>query len=221
VDLRRVECELKKRYDFGYNWKTKQNDLYDGITQFIYKINRFDDLIKKVEYETSRFSKDYGNQFDRNIFYNYVLNRWYNFWSARAVEFIFCSHQLVKTNKNPRDRYVDFSINGIDFDHKTSIFPRGFKHDLSYAMANKRELIEWLYLNQSQQRRKHMMNRLFLIVYDSKNYLHWKVKAELELLKEIIFRYLDSFAVSKLEVFTFEAGRVTYSDIIWAVGKIL
>ncbi len=200
MDLQRLERELKKRLPYPYSWGRKQNNNWDSLTNFIYKTYSFSKLLEKVEL------------LDEGI-KNYALNRWFNFWSAKGVEYVFASHENVRANTNQYDKLVDFSINNIDFDHKTSVFPRGFGRDVNYARENERELIEWLYKNQSSQGRQHFKNRLFVVLYD-KNNQHWKMKAEIGLLKQKIDDYVINFNENKLKKFDFNQGEV-YSDVIW------
>ncbi len=200
MDLASVEEELKKRLKYPYKWGRKQADLWDSDTNFIYQIYSFDILLKKTEH----FSQELKD---------YALNRWYNFWSARAAEYIFTSHANVIANKNSYDKLVDFTIDNIAFDHKTSIFPKGFNKSYDYARENEKELIKWLYDNQSQQGRKHLKNRLFIIMYD-KNNQHWKMKSEITELKKEIDFYVTNFLQSNLYELDFGEGKV-YSDILW------
>lgn len=200
MDLLRLEKELKKRHTHEYKWGRKQNNSWDNTTNFIYKTYSFDSLLEK----TKSLNIDLKD---------YALNRWYNFWSAMAVEYIFSSHDNVIPNKNKYDRLTDFKINNISFDHKTSIFPKGFNEDIDYALNNKKDLINWLYKNQSQQRRKHLENRLFIVVYNNNNE-HWKMKAEITMLKKSIDEYINRFNEKNLEVFDFGNGQVL-SDILW------
>ena len=200
MDLQRVERELKKRLLYQYRWGRKQSDSWDSDTNFIYQTYSFNALLKKIK-PLSQELKDYA------------LNRWYNFWSAMAVEYIFASHGNVIANKNSYDKLVDFTIDNIPFDHKTSIFPKGFNKSYKYAIENEKELIQWLYDNQSQEGRMHFKNRLFIILYD-KNKQHWKLKSEImELKKEIDF-YVTNFSKSNLYELNFGDGKV-YSDILW------
>jgi hypothetical protein len=201
MDLPRVERELKKRYPYPYRWGRKQSNDWDSLTNFIYTTYSLQSLLKKC------------TNFDQAL-RDYALNRWYNYWSAMAAEDIFASHQNVTANKNIYDKLVDFSIEGTPFDHKTSIFPRGFGYSYEYALANPKELIIWLYKNQSQQGRKHLKNRLFIILYDNQTMQHWKMKAEIMLLKNAINTYVESFHKERLERFDFGEGEVL-SDIIW------
>ena len=122
----------------------------------------------------------------------------------------------VTAHKNSKDKYTDFFISNIPFDHKTTVFPKGFNKSVPYAIEYKRELIEWLYANQSTQKRFHLKNRLFLIVLDYSNPKdNWKLKSEILWLQKIISTYLSTFDAQKLETFTFENG-IIKSDIIWA-----
>lgn len=208
-DLIKTEEELKKRLNYPYNWGRKQNDLLDNATNFIYRTALFDEVLQEID---NRFKKldDYKDYF------NYTLNRWYNFWSAQCVEQIFCSLPEVKPALDEKDKMIDFTINGVTFDHKTSVFPKNFPHKIEDAIKNTDELIRWLYKNQSQQKRKHLKNRLFIVLY-SKNGEHWKLKAEISWLKERIEKYMLGFNPDYLMKFEFEKGLISISDIIWAI----
>ncbi len=201
MDLERVERELTKRTSIPYKWGRKQTNIWDKKTNFIYKTYSVKRLMEIMDTLNSQEK-------------NYALNRWFNFWSAMAVEHIFCSHQIVKPNTNSYDRLIDFSINAIPFDHKTSIFPKGFGKSYTYAKNNKKELIEWLYENQSQENRKHLKNRLYIVLFDAKNYKHWELKAKISLLKIQIDNYIMNFNSKNLIHLTFNNETVV-SDIIW------
>jgi len=201
MDLPRVERELKKRLSYPYKWGRKQSNSWDQDTNFIYKTYSFETLLKR----TSKFDQPLKD---------YALNRWYNFWSAMAAEDIFASHNNVQANVNAYDKLVDFKIDGIPFDHKTSVFPKGFKETFQYAKEHKEILIKWLYENQSQQGRKHLENRLFIILYDVETSEHWKMKSETLLLKSAIDNYVENFSTDNLVQLNFGNGEVL-SDIIW------
>ena len=209
VDLLQIEKELKKRLIYPYKWGRKQNDEFDKLTNFVYRIPSFEEVLKETE---NRFRKDKEHQ---NIA-NYALNRWYNFWSAHAVEKIFCSLPNVKPALDEKDRLVDFAIDGVTFDHKTSIFPKIFPYPIEEAIKKTNELILWLYKNQSQQQRKHLKNRLFVVLYSSDGE-HWKLKAEISWLKERIEKYMFGFNPHYLLKFPLEKNQETISDVIWAI----
>mgnify|MGYP001612888549 FL=1 len=209
MNLQELENELKKRLKYPYIWGTRQNNYYNGLTNFIYQTKEFDILLQEIDVL-------FKGKPDYQAFFNYALNRWYNFWSAQAVEQIFCQCDGVVPAIDNKNRLVDFSINGINFDHKTSVFPKGYGFPLQHALSNKGSLIDWLYENQSQQQRHHLKNRLFIIVY-SNDGEHWKVKSEITLLSKIIKDYVKNFDKEKLLKFTLEENTTTLSDIIWLI----
>lgn len=200
MTLIQLESELKKRLNFPYNWGRKQSDDWDFRTKFIYQIRDFATLENQCR------------DFDEGL-RNYAFNRWLNFWSAKAVEYIFTSNYLVMKEENQFSKTVDFYISGIPFDHKSSVFPRQFGKSFDYAFNHKKELIEWLYNSQSQQGRKHHANRLFIIFFDAKND-HWKLKTELAFIKEKIKEYLSNFSRDNLVSLNLESHEIL-SDIIW------
>ncbi|MFD1094993.1 hypothetical protein [Salegentibacter chungangensis] len=202
MDLERLERELKKRLDYPYRWGRKQSDSWDRDTNFIYKTYSFRRLLERI------------NNLDPDV-RDYALNRWYNYWSAMGAEYIFSSQGRVTPNKNVYDKLVDFTIQRIPFDHKTSVFPRGFEQSIGYAINHKKELIEWLYNNQSQQGRKHLKNRMFIVLYDSSGQ-HWKMKSEIELIKQSIEGYMTKFSEENLIKIAVNS-EVILSDIIWII----
>lgn len=205
-----LESELKKRFDFPYKWGIKQNNLLDRKTNFIYKIFPFEELLSRIDAE-------FKAEQNYDLLQNYSLNRWYNFWSARAVENIFCTFDNVTAEKNRRNRLSDFEICKIKFDLKTTIFPKNYKNELSYALNNKNDLINWLYQNQSREQRKHYKNRLFIVFYDAEGE-HWKLKAEIRWIKNLITPYIKNFSVENLQKFFFK-GEEIYADIIWGIKQ--
>jgi len=208
-DLNKYEKELKKRLPYPYVWGRKQNDYYNGRTDFIYKIFNFDKLLEIID-------ENFLGREDYKDYFNYSINRWFNFWSAMAVEKIFCSFPSVTAEVNSWNKLVDFEIQGIKFDHKTSVFPRRYPKSIEFALDNHRDLINWLYENQSQQQRKHLKNRLFIVLYD-KNGSQWKLRAEIIFLRKLIEKYVNNFDEAKLLKFSFKNNEPTLSDIIWAI----
>jgi len=199
--LIQIEQELKKRLDYPYRWGKRQTDDWDKKTNFIYRTPLFNDLLLRID------------SFDPQL-KDYAMNRWYNFWSAQAVERIFAAHPNVTAHTNPYDKRVDFYIDHIPFDHKTSVFPKGFNRTFNEAVNDKRTLIEWLYRYQSQQGRKHLKNRLFIVLYDTKEGQHWRLKSHIRALKKVIDAYVSSFSKEKLVPLHLESERI-YSDCIW------
>lgn len=208
--LQQIETELKKRLAYPYVWGQKQNNVWDGHTNFIYRTDTWEELLPKMA-EVCK-----THDLDKHQVFQYTINRWYNFWSSVAVEKIFCQIEGVRKAENSKDKYIDFNFFGIDFDHKTSVFPKHFQKEIKFAQNNERELIDWLYKNQSSEKRHHNRNRLFIIVYNNGGE-HWKLKCELTLLKHEIENYAASFEPEQLHSLTFADGQKALSDIIWLV----
>lgn len=207
-ELENMEMELKKRCLYPYKWYRKQNDRWDRHSRFVYKIRSWEALIKNIADTVEK------EKLDKQQFFQYASIRWYNFWSAKAVERIFTENSKIQPVADVFDKEKDFYLFGIPFDHKTSVFPKQFQKSLEYAKAHKRELIEWLYENQSGQQRHHLKNRLFIVVHD-KNGEHWKLKAELSTIQEAIQEYLSAFVPEQLNPMVFSDGQRALSDIIW------
>jgi hypothetical protein len=208
LDLIHIEQQLKHRWDYKYVWKRKQNNLWDSYTSYIYTTQNWADLIPKIAQTVAEHTLD-----KHELFY-YASNRWYNFWSATAVEQLFTEIAGITPVENSKDREQDFYLKGTPFDHKTSVFPKGFGHDVDYAHANEMELITWLYEHQSSQQRFHLKNRLFVIVHD-KNGAHWKIKAALSLIARSIKNYMKSYHEDQLQKVIFADNKTAQSDIIW------
>lgn len=206
MDLDKLEIELKKRHPYSYQWKRKQNNLWDGYTNFIYKTDNWESLIHQIKEVHLR------ENLDKQEIFQYAANRWYNFHSAKAVEFIIEQMQNVIPAKE-KDREKDFYIQGIPFDHKTSVFPKNYPKSLDEAKSNKLDLIRWFYENQSIEKRYHLKNRLFLVVFEV-NREHWKLKAELKLIKTALKIYFDNFDPDRLHSINFGTEKAL-SDIIW------
>ena len=123
----------------------------------------------------------------------------------------------MKPNYNQYDKLVDFRINEIPFDHKTSVFPKAYPKTLEEALENKEELIRWFYKNQSQEGRKHFKNRIFLVLYNKENVNeHWKLKTEILYIKTIIEKYVSVYNSDNLVKLNLN-GEEVWSDIIWII----
>ncbi|AFM06000.1 hypothetical protein Fleli_3686 [Bernardetia litoralis DSM 6794] len=210
LHLERLQIQLKKCYPYIENWRRKQNDIWDKQTNFIYKVRHFQTL----ENHLKDSFKENPNFEEIRI---YALNRWYNFWSAQGIETIFCSYPNVKPHSDPYHQFIDFWIDEIPFDHKTSVFPKRYTQNIEFAKKNPIDLLRWLYENQSKQKRFHLRNRLFLILY-RKDGNHQRLKSEIEYIKPIIENYLKYFDfnnLKKLEFKTDKGIKTAYSDCIF------
>lgn len=212
LDLKYIEKQLGYRIAYPYHWGQRQNDFWDNRTNFIYKTATWDELQNLIKLTREAY------ELDHDKFFQYATNRWFNYWSARAIEQIFTEIDGVVPAINHKDRLVDFSIKGINFDHKTSVFPKGFNQTINYAQQHPKELLKWLYTHQSQQKRKHLKNRLFIVVYDPKHKAHWKLKADIFWLKSLIQQYMQTYRPEQLYHLQLTPHNApALADIIWAI----
>lgn len=209
LDLEHIELELKKRLQYPYKWLRKQNDLWDVATKFIYKTPDWDIFVQEM--------KDAWHQsnFDKSNFINYSMNRWYNFWSAQAVEQLFTDFPGVAPNPNPTKDHYDFRWLGERFDLKTSVFPKRYGENLAFAKAQPKHLIRWFYKNQSKEQRFHLKNRLFIVCHDI-NGEHYKLKAEIGMLQELVHGYMNGRTPADTFSLDLQQETETLADIIWA-----
>lgn len=200
-----IEEQLKRRVTEypRVRWGRKQSDDWDRRTRFIYHTFAWDDLRAQIV------------RLDRTLA-DYAVHRWFNFWSARAVEMAFCAQPGVQANRNAQDRLVDFRIHGIPFDHKTSVFPAQYDRTFEQARRDKRHLIRWLYDQQSAQGRYHLENRLFVLLY-AHDGEHWRLRARVSALAQLIAGYVAEFSPPHLVRLSFDDHQVL-SDVLWFVG---
>jgi len=209
VQIKNISIELNKRLVYPYKWGTKQTDALDKQTKFIYNTPLFNDLLQTID---SKFKEEV----DYERIKNYALNRWYNFYSAMAVETIFKANPKVKSAQNAKDKEVDFFIEDIPFDHKTTVFPKGLKMSFNDAINQPKNVAKWLYENQSRQGRFHLKNRLFVILY-AKNGNHWMLKAKLKKIDRAINQHLNNFKIDNLLQLNLGEKQAAYAAIIWVV----
>jgi hypothetical protein len=201
-----IEAELKKRTRYKQIWNRKQTNAYDHLTKFIYATKSFDDVLAEVK---TRFA----NHPDIKDIGNYAVNRWFNFWSAQALETMFAEHPRVKAH-TAKDRLCDFFIDGVPFDLKTTVFPQRATFDVKYAKQHPEKLALWFYEHQSAEQRQHYANRLFLVLHKESNpAISWTLKAELTWLQSLIKNYLDNFDAAKLMELQYKDHRFK-TDII-------
>ena len=207
ASLQQITTELQKRLEFPYIWYNIQNQDADQQTNFIYDTLYFDDVLLEIE-------KRFSGLLNSHTLYNYALNRWYNFWSSVAVEKLFTQYAEVKPHDIVQHHTIDFWLAGIPFDHKTSAFPQKYPEKQAFAEQNPRNMIEWLYKNQSQENRKHHENRLFLMLFDEKGQ-HWQLKADLYRIAISLQKYFQSFSFEQLLKVQVTTDKLIWSDIIW------
>lgn len=200
-----LENELKKALTLiKPEWKM-QNNFGDFRSNFIYYAKTVDEVIKSAEY--------------RGISTEYALHRWYNFRTSIYCEQLFVELGAVK-EKDYKNREVDIYIENIPFDVKVSVYPNALSnHPYDLKTRNgKNSMIRWLYKNQSQQQRKHLKNRLFIVCDGKTQYDNLCLKSDFEQIKKKIKTYLDDVKKNGFnEIIIKDNGKLysVKSDIIY------
>lgn len=201
---KRLENDLKKTMDIiSANWKM-QNNYNDKLSNFIYKMNSLEECL--IEIERTGVNKEYA------------LHRWYNYMTSIRCEYIFCEYGAI----HDQDKYnhdVDIYINGVPFDVKLTVYPAKLSHrpyDLS-TREGKNALIKWYYANQSQQNRKQMLNRLYVVCDAPSSYENMVMKSNFELMRERISAYMKRVQKEGINEIRIQDGGNEYqlkSDIV-------
>jgi hypothetical protein len=116
------------------------------------------------------------------------------------AEMMFLDHPGVVAGP-PKDHEVDFTIDGVPFDLKTSEVPRVFLDSIEELAANPTTIASWLYAHQSRERRFHNANRLFLLLCDREDPDEaWRLRADAAALREAIDRFMTRRRFTELEL---------------------
>src|SRR5438477_8804592 len=124
-------------------WGRVQDDAWDGLSRFIYALRTAAAVRERAEWVAA----EHG--LDPVAFAHYALRRWFCFWGARVAELLFLAHPGVRPGP-PRHHEVDFAIDGVPFDLKTSEVPRRFLGAVDQLAADPGKVASWLYEHQSR-----------------------------------------------------------------------
>lgn len=150
---------------------------------------------------------------------NYALHRWYNYYTSIVCERIFAEFGAIP-ERDYRNKYVDFYIEGEPFDLKLTVYPKKLNnrpYDLN-TRYGKNEMIKWLYLNQSQEGRKHLHIRLFIVCDGKDSSSNMALKSDFQLIRPQIKSFLMECQDSKFNELIIEDNSGKYnvkSDIIY------
>lgn len=190
-----LEKDLKDTMNIiSANWKM-QNDSFDRSTNFIYRMNSLNDCMIEIE----------RKQVDRD----YALHRWYNYMTSIYCEYIFCDYGAVR-EKDKYNHDVDIYIDGIPFDVKLTVYPAKLStrpYDLK-TRSGKDDMIRWYYANQSQQSRKQMINRIYVVCDAPSAHENMVMKSNFDLMRQRISTYMKNAKENGLnELVITDAGK--------------
>lgn len=178
--------ELHKALSLLSSKWSRQNNTSDKRSNFIYQVETVDECLSKAR--------------EMGIDQNYVLHRWYNYHTS-----IYCERLFVKYGaKKESDIYnhdIDIYINDIPYDVKLTVYPaklekEGIFYDLN-TRDGKDKLIQWMYSNQSQQGRKHLKNRFFIVCNGKTTEEKLSKKSDFDTIEQKISNYFEFLKTNK------------------------
>lgn len=199
-----LEKDLRRTLQIiSSSWK-RQDNSSDDESNFIYRMNSLEECFSEIQ--RTKVNKDYA------------LHRWYNYKTSTTCEKIFCEYGAVH-EKNRSNHDVDIYIDGIPFDVKLTVYPKSLSkniYDLS-TRVGKDGMIQWYYSNQSQENRKQILNRLY-VVCDATSYNEsLLMKCNFSLMRKYIKAFMESIKANGLNEITISDNGKEYhlkSDII-------
>lgn len=197
--------ELKKALKYmSADWRM-QNNFSDYKSNFIYNAETVQECVEKAKIN--------------NVDLEYVLHRWYNHKTSTQCERIFVEYG-AKKEEDIKNKDIDIYINNEPFDVKLTVYPNKLKQH-PYNLRNrvgKNQMIQWMYANQSQQQRKHLKNRLFIVCDGINQYDSLCLKSDFEQIRVKIREYMNSVNTNGFNELIIRDKGIDYrvkSDIIY------
>ena len=203
--MTKLEEELQKALSIiDANWKM-QNNFNDYRSNFIYKVDTLEDVI--------------NNSKINGVDEKYAIHRWYNFKTSIACENIFVEFGAIK-EEDFRNKEIDIYIDGVPFDVKLTVYPNALSehpYDLK-TREGKNNMIRWYYEHQSQQQRKHLANRLFIVCDGKSQYNSLCLKADFQQIREKVQAFIlesKTNGFNTLKIYDNGKEYIVQSDIIY------
>lgn len=195
AEIDRIARQLQKIAD-SLAWGRVQNNAWDRLCPFIFRL-------RSVEAVTAR-AAEVGRQnpevADADELVRYARRRWYCFWCARLSELLFLDYPNARPGP-PKDHQVDLYLDDVPFDLKTSEVPRAFVGGLAELLGDPARAVAWFYTHQSQERRFHLGNRLFLVLGDPEDPGQaWRLRGDVAALRAAIDAFMARPAYVHLNV---------------------
>lgn len=186
------------------DWETQSNYL-DRDTNFIYQAKSLDECLSMIK--------------EKNANQQYALHRWYNYMTSIKCEYLFCEFGAIH-EKDIYNHDTDIYIDNIPYDVKLTVYPKRLSYkpyDLT-TRSGKNKMIQWYYTNQSQQGRKQLLNRLYVVCDGNTPQECLKMKCDFPLLRKRIGSFMHHYngiTPNSLMVIDNNREYLVYSDIIY------
>lgn len=200
-----IESDLIKCLSLiSSDWQMQNNQL-DRRTNFIYDASSLKECMELIELN--------------NVDKEYALDRWYNYMTSIRCEYIFCEYGAIHDN-NIYNHDVDIYINNIPFAVKLTVYPaRLSNRPYNLKTRNgKNSMIRCYYQNQSQQNRKQLINRLYVVCDGRDSYECLRMKSDFEILRKKIKSFMEFSLINGVNQIDIHDNGKKYtvkSDIIY------
>ncbi len=173
------------------SWSVRQRDSLDRATAFIYRCDSLAEVRERCT--TDRLDDDTES---------YALHRWKNFvrhdaWLDLVLTTIPASRPYEEPKHRTRDLYLPLAAGETVFDLKVTRWPS--RIPLTETLLY---VAEWMYVNQSQQSRHHLDNRLFVVGVNE------LILCDIEIARRSVLAFWEQRQTSVFQV-VLQAGRPT------------
>lgn len=157
-------------------WRKIQNNNTDDKIDYseLEDIDEYDKINELIKEKGEIQNKDYW------------LRRWIKIKTEQCDRYLFSQSKRVKDNYNKKSKKYDFIVDGVELDLKATRIPKKllskdfngdikkvydgkYRKHIKQVLENPEEMLEYLYNNQSEERRYSVHNRLFLIACDARS----------------------------------------------------
>lgn len=185
TEICNIQDEIKKALPYIKERWIMPNEWLNRDTNFIYNTNKFEKLIE--------YTRKYREQkwWDKRKIFSYVCNRRVNKICSFYCERCFEARPQVNKEDDKYNKFVDLYIDWIWFDVKITVFPKNYEYKW------KKELLEYLYQNQSNDYKVRSKNKIYVLLY-SQDWEHYKLKCELSIIKKKIDCYMEQWNKNNL-----------------------
>lgn len=205
--MTRLEACLKEALQaFGYRWPCQPDRELNALTNWIFFERRWWAIESRLVH--------WRNLPRYRTLLGVARARWVSYWSAQGVEAVLGKHPNVTLNPNPTDPRWDFSLTtpdgSIDFDAKTSVWPRQWSGSYDASKNDPVPLIKWLYRKQGIVRYA-TQNRFFVVLHASDG-RHDLLRAELAKIGAALQQWLEKPEVLDVQL---DSGQQVKAAIVF------
>lgn len=120
------------------------------------------------------------------------------------TEYLFCEYDAIH-DEDLTNHDIDIYIDGIPYDVKLTVYPvelNNHPYNLK-TRQDKNAMISWYYKHQSQQTRKQMLNRIYIVCDAHSQRGKLKMKSDFDLIRtkvQTFMQHVEQNDMNKIEI---------------------